>query len=228
MARPTGRAGFQSGVPELGRLRARFRSMVSLTWTNVGRVADACKRGGRHLFFDSPGAVVELERVRLRAPEVVKGEEALHRQRIASLGTQLDVISSELAEKRAALAELRARVGEGSTSRGRSIANATKPPNGRKEKADSTQAFRSVARSLTSGARLAGGPAAGASRARSQNAAAQPISTGAAASRARPGSICARIGRKAVTVAASTQITAAGAGPVCASWRAATTSPSSP
>lgn len=48
--------------------------------------------------------------LRLRAPIFVRGEEAQHRQRLASLRSQLDVIESEKAEKRAALAELRARV----------------------------------------------------------------------------------------------------------------------
>jgi adhesin transport system membrane fusion protein len=48
--------------------------------------------------------------LRERAPEVVRNEEALHRQRMKSLTNQLEVIQSEYTEKRATLAELRARV----------------------------------------------------------------------------------------------------------------------
>lgn len=48
--------------------------------------------------------------LRASAPEVVRGEEALHRQRREALASQLDVLEAELSEKRAALAELKARV----------------------------------------------------------------------------------------------------------------------
>ncbi|MEB3198831.1 MAG: HlyD family type I secretion periplasmic adaptor subunit [Candidatus Sericytochromatia bacterium] len=48
--------------------------------------------------------------LRERAPEVVSNEESLHRQRIKSLSNQLEVIQAEYSEKKAALAELRARV----------------------------------------------------------------------------------------------------------------------
>lgn len=50
------------------------------------------------------------ERLRRQAPEVVRGEAALHLQRKEALASQLDVLESELSEKRAVLAELRARV----------------------------------------------------------------------------------------------------------------------
>lgn len=55
----------------------------------------------------SPAFPKEL---RARAPIVVAGEAALHTQRMAALRDQLEVVEAELAEKRAALAELRARV----------------------------------------------------------------------------------------------------------------------
>lgn len=66
---------------------------------------------GVRLEAEANGAAPVFPRaLRERAPEVVGNEEALHRQRQQSLGTQLEVLRAELSEKRAVLAELRARV----------------------------------------------------------------------------------------------------------------------
>ncbi|MEB3284873.1 MAG: HlyD family type I secretion periplasmic adaptor subunit [Candidatus Sericytochromatia bacterium] len=56
------------------------------------------------------GAPTFPRALRERAREVVRNEEALHRQRMKSLTNQLEVIQAEYNEKRSTLAELRARV----------------------------------------------------------------------------------------------------------------------
>ena len=68
----------------------------------VGAIRLQAEANGRNPTFPS-----ELAR---RAPQIVKGEEALHRLRLAELSSQLEVIQAELREKQAILNELRARV----------------------------------------------------------------------------------------------------------------------
>lgn len=66
---------------------------------------------GIRLEAEANGAAPVFPRaLRDRAPEVVRNEESLHRQRQQSLSSQLEVLRAELSEKRAVLSELRARV----------------------------------------------------------------------------------------------------------------------
>lgn len=80
--------------------------LTELQATSVGLLA-----AGIRLDAESNGRdPVFPKELRNRAPDVVRGEEALHRLRLAELNAQEDVIQAELHEKQAALAELRARI----------------------------------------------------------------------------------------------------------------------
>ncbi|MEB3327764.1 MAG: HlyD family type I secretion periplasmic adaptor subunit [Candidatus Sericytochromatia bacterium] len=86
--------------------KAAEADLKELEVTSVGLLA-----AGIRLEAEANGqAPVFPRELRQRAPEVVRNEAALHRQRQQSLGTQLEVLRAELSEKRAVLAELRARV----------------------------------------------------------------------------------------------------------------------
>ena len=86
--------------------KAAAAGLEELEATAVGLLA-----AGIRLEAEASGGSPAFPReLRNRAPVVVGGEEGLHRQRMAALNDQLEVVASELAEKRAALAELRARV----------------------------------------------------------------------------------------------------------------------
>lgn len=86
--------------------KAAEAELKELEVTAVGLLA-----AGIRLEAEATGGSPAFPReLRARAPEVVAGEAALHTQRMAALRDQLEVVDAELREKRAALAELRARV----------------------------------------------------------------------------------------------------------------------
>src|SRR5437588_9256218 len=61
---------FQISVPELGRIEARTRPVVILTSNNTRELTDALKRRCLYLWLDYPELDLELQIVRLHAPEL--------------------------------------------------------------------------------------------------------------------------------------------------------------
>src|SRR5919206_516102 len=61
---------FQISIPELGRFEARTRPVVLLTSNNTRELTEALKRRCLYLWLDYPSPELELEIVRLHAPEL--------------------------------------------------------------------------------------------------------------------------------------------------------------
>src|SRR5512132_659400 len=61
---------FQISIPELGRIDARTRPVVLLTSNNTRELTEALKRRCLYLWLDYPDLELELEIVKLHAPEL--------------------------------------------------------------------------------------------------------------------------------------------------------------
>jgi MoxR-like ATPase len=61
---------FQISIPELGRIEARTHPVVLLTSNNARELTEALKRRCLYLWLDYPAPELELEIVRLHAPEL--------------------------------------------------------------------------------------------------------------------------------------------------------------
>ena len=61
---------FQISIPELGRVEARTHPVVLLTSNNTRELTEALKRRCLYLWLDYPAPELELEIVRLHAPEL--------------------------------------------------------------------------------------------------------------------------------------------------------------
>ena len=79
---------YQVSIPELGTVRARHPPLVVLTSNRSRELSEALKRRCLHLQLDYPGAEMELEIVRLKAPGIggaLAGDLVDHIQRIRGL-----------------------------------------------------------------------------------------------------------------------------------------------
>ncbi len=81
---------FQITVPELGRVEARTRPVVLLTSNNTRELTEALKRRCLYLWLDYPEPELELEIVRLHAPDL-GGDVARKLVEVVQLVRELDL-----------------------------------------------------------------------------------------------------------------------------------------